>query len=60
MVSSYGGSVPQWLENNKTYVKDVFPTLPEPWHMAERLKLVNDKASIVRESDLNPKQNSTK
>lgn len=52
MPSEYAGLVPQWLENNKSYIKDVFPALPEPWHMAERRKLVTDKTSIVRKSTL--------
>ncbi|KAJ4418575.1 hypothetical protein N0V82_005460 [Gnomoniopsis sp. IMI 355080] len=47
MPSEYAGLVPEWLENNKSYAADVFPTLPEPWHMAERRKLATDKTSIV-------------
>ncbi|KAJ4386670.1 hypothetical protein N0V93_009568 [Gnomoniopsis smithogilvyi] len=47
MSAEYAGLVPQWLENNKSYVKNVFSNLPEPWHMSERRKLVTDKTSIV-------------
>lgn len=47
MSPSYAGLVPEWLENNKTFAKDVFPTLPTPWHMADRRKLVTDKTTLV-------------
>ncbi|KAH8788621.1 carbonic anhydrase [Diaporthe sp. PMI_573] len=36
MSSSYPGNISNWLEYNKTFATDVFPTLPQPWHMAQR------------------------
>lgn len=52
MSSQYAGRLPQWIENNDTYVKDVFPTLPAPWHMVDQRKAVTDKTTLVREFDL--------
>ncbi|KAI3400312.1 hypothetical protein diail_3693 [Diaporthe ilicicola] len=36
MSASYPGKIPNWLEYNKTFATEVFPTLPQPWHMAQR------------------------
>lgn len=50
--SSYPGDIPKWLENNKTFAKEVFPSLPQPWHMAQRRFLAKEsgKATLVRKS----------
>lgn len=34
-MSEYAGNVPQWLENNKIYAQETFPTEPAPFHMAD-------------------------
>lgn len=52
MSSSYPGSITKWLEDNKTFTKDVFPSLPQPWHMAQRRFLAKEsgKATLVCKS----------
>lgn len=52
MSSSYPGNIPNWLEYNKTFVTDVFPSLPQPWHMAERRFLAKEigKTTLIRKS----------
>lgn len=52
MSSSYPGAIPKWLEDNKTFAAEVFPSLPQPWKMAERRFLAKEsgKATLVRKS----------
>ncbi|KAG8165255.1 hypothetical protein KVR01_005530 [Diaporthe batatas] len=42
MSSSYPGKIADWIEYNKSFVTDVFPSLPQPWHMAERRLLAKE------------------
>lgn len=51
MSSSYPGNLPSWLESNKAFAVEVFPTLPQPWHMAERRVLAKEsgKTTLVCE-----------
>lgn len=42
----YAGRVSEWVDNNKTYTKEVFPTLPTPW------KMVDSRAPIAAEGKL--------
>lgn len=50
MSSSYPGNIPDWLEYNKTFVSEVFPSRPQPWHMAQRRVLAKEtgKVTLVR------------
>lgn len=50
MSSKYSGVVGDWLENNKTFVTDKFPTLPAPFHMADQREALtaSGKTSLVR------------
>lgn len=59
MSSSYPGKIPDWLEYNKTFVTDVFPSLPQPWHMAQRRVLAKEsgKTTLVRKSHHPPVKN---
>lgn len=52
MASSYPGNIPNWLEYNKTFVTEVLPSRPQPWHMAERRLLAKEigKTTLVRKS----------
>lgn len=52
MSSSYPGNIPKWLEDNKTFATEVFPSLPQPWHMDQRRFLAKEsgKATLVRKS----------
>lgn len=52
MSSSYPGAIPKWLEDNKTFATEVFPSLPQPWKMDERRFLAKEsgKATLVRKS----------
>lgn len=56
MSSSYPGAIPKWLEDNKTFATEVFPSLPQPWKMDQRRFLAKEsgKATLVRKS-LRPK-----
>lgn len=47
MSSSYPGNIPNWLENNKTYVEEVFPSLPQPWEMGERRFLAKESGKTT-------------
>ncbi|KKY32299.1 putative carbonic anhydrase [Diaporthe ampelina] len=49
MSSSYPGKIPEWLGYNKSFVTDVFPSLPQPWYMAERRVLAKEggKTTLV-------------
>lgn len=40
MTSNYSGQLPQFLDNNKKYVSEVFPTLPKPWSMGPQRQMV--------------------
>lgn len=52
MSSSYTGAIPKWLEDNKTFATEVFPSLPQPWKMDERRFFAKEsgKATLVRKS----------
>lgn len=54
MSSSYPGNIPNWLEYNKTFVSEVFPSRPQPWHMAQRRVLAKEtgKVTLVRKQSL--------
>lgn len=52
MSSSYPGNIPKWLDDNKTFATQVFPSLPQPWHMDQRRVLAKEsgKTTLVRKS----------
>lgn len=56
MAASYPGAIPKWLEDNRAFATEVFPSLPQPWKMDQRWFLAKEsgKATLVRES-LRPK-----
>ncbi|KAL1878689.1 hypothetical protein Daus18300_001964 [Diaporthe australafricana] len=47
MSSSYPGNIPNWLENNKTYVEKVVPSLPQPWQMGQRRFLAKESGKTT-------------
>ncbi|KAK2611018.1 hypothetical protein N8I77_004401 [Diaporthe amygdali] len=47
MTSSYPGKISNWLEANQAFVKDVFPSLPQPWHMAQRRLLAKQSGQTT-------------
>ncbi|KAK7714289.1 hypothetical protein SLS64_004389 [Diaporthe eres] len=47
MSSSYPGNIPKWLDDNKTFATEVFPSLPQPWHMDQRRVLAKESGKTT-------------